>query len=323
MPGSLTTIKLALRSGPLARSILGDANPGQVLDVLRYWCYRALESELESCFACELSVGAVFGVALQDGSRVAIKAHQRAVTGAALEEFQAAQRRLTAAGFPCPRPLAGPSSFLGTLAVAEEWLEGAPGDFARAEHVVASADALVQHVNVLRNFETRRLQRTIAGEPWPPAPHNVLFDFTRDAEGAAWVDDIANRARSSFELGDFVVGHADWSAKHVRFNGDDVCATYDWDSLRRERWPVLAGFAAACHHVLLDPDDPWRAEPERVRAYLDALGVVREERRAAQAAAVYLFAYTARCEHGYAGEPTLTRMRETLEAAAADLLGRA
>ena len=79
----------------------------------------------------------------------------------------------------------------------------------------------------------------------------------------------------------------------------------------------------------LDPERPWHAEPDRVRPFVDAYRARREltpaEIAAALGAAVYLFAYTARCEHGYlgpSGAPS-TRMRETLAGAADDLLGRA
>lgn len=286
------------------------------------WCAAHLGAEGE-CFRCEISVGIVFGVLLEDGRRVAVKAQSRRLTAATLEATQRAQRRLVASGFPAPRPLAGPAPLLATLALAEEWLDGAAGDFTRREVVAADARAFEEHLGLLRELPVgNALPRTIAAA-WPPEPHNALFDFRRDAAGASWIDAIALQARERLDVGDFVVGHSDWSAKHVRFAGDRVCATYDWDSLRRERLPVLAGFAAACHHVELDPAKPWRAEPERVRAYLEELDQPRQERETALAAAVYLFAYTARCEHGFDGEPTVTRMRQGLRAAASDLLGRA
>jgi Ser/Thr protein kinase RdoA (MazF antagonist) len=321
VPGTVKAIDRAFAGSPLPTSIVGTADADVAASELERWCSAHLGLQGE-CFRCELSVGIVFGVQLEDERRVAVKAHSRSLSRPQLEEIQLAQHRLAEAGFPCPRPLAGPATFLATLALAEEWLDGAPGDWSRRT-VAASGKAFAQHVALLRELAPKSaLPRTMAGG-WPPKPHNALFDFTRDPAGAAWIDAIALRARERLDVGEFVLGHSDWSAKHVRFAGDEVCATYDWDSLRRERMPVLSGCAAACHHVDLDPEDPWRAEPERVRAYLDELELPRREREAALAAAVYLFAYTARCEHGFGDVPTVTRMRETLRDAASDLLGPA
>ena len=280
-------------------------------------------------FRCAISVGVVFGVRLEDDVRVAVKAQSRALDVETLLVVTSAQTRLADAGFPCPRPLVRPAPLCATLATAETWHDGSRGDFDDAAVVFSSAHAYAEHVRFLR-ANVDALPSTIAGQQWPPRPHNVLFDFSRDAEGAAWIDAIALRARERLAVGEAVVGHSDWSSKHVRFDADRVVATYDWDSLRRGREPVLVGFAAGCHHVELDSAHPWRAEPDRVRAYVAAYERARgpfspAEMDAALAAAVYLFAYTARCEHGYVGPdgPAVTRMRETLAAAAADLSGGA
>ena len=328
MPESVTAIERAFAGSTLPGTILGFTEWARVAAALAQWCESELGCSLESVFRCEVSVGVVFGVKLADGRRAAVKAHPPAVPEAELEHVQAAQRSLTATAFPCPTPLAAPAPFCRTLATVDAWLDGPPGDFDRPEAVSASAAALAEHVRLLRPLELV-LPPAIAGRPWPPTPHNALFDFTRDEDGAAWIDAIALRARPLLDAGEPVVGHSDWSAKHVRVDGDRVVATYDWDSLRREREPVLVGFAAASHHVHLDPERPWRAEPDRVRRFVDAYREQREltpaETAAALAAAVYLFAYTARCEHGYLGPPgaPTTRMRETLAGAADDLLGRA
>jgi hypothetical protein len=320
-------IDKAFASSSLPSTILNTVETDEVAFALAAWCEDQLGATLERVFSCEISVGVVFGVTIADGRRLAIKAHQPNVPPARLRAIQSAQGRLAEAGFPCPLPAAAPATLCGTLATAEAWLDGPPGDFDRPGAVSASAAALSVHIRILRPLSLD-LPPTIAGVPWPPAPHNELFDFSDDVQSAAWIDEIALQAKALLDVGDVVTGHADWSAKHVRLDGDRVVATYDWDSLRREREPVLAGFAAASHHVHLDPASPWRAEPDRVRSYLDAYERQRTltpaEQAAALAAAVYLYAYTARCEHGYVGpgEP-VTNIRETLAGAAEALLGRA
>lgn len=321
-------VELAFRGSSLPGTIVGTSSPGAASAALVEWVETRLAASVAACFHCTISVGVVFGVELTDGRRVAVKAHPPTLTSESLDSVQAAQSHLVESAFPAPRPLAGPAPFGATLAVADEWIDGEPGDFCDDRVVSASAAALAGQMRLLNAF-AGPLPCTIAGETWPPSPHNALFDFGRDAEEARWIDEIALRARPLLDVGTVVVAHSDWSAKHVRYEGDRVCATYDWDSLRRDHEPVLVGFAAACHWVELDPLRPWLAEPGRVRGYLAAYESARgrpfvgAERRAALAAAAYLFAYTARCEHGYLGADgvRLTRMRQTLGGAAAALLG--
>jgi Ser/Thr protein kinase RdoA (MazF antagonist) len=322
-------VRNAFAESLLPPTILGTADPERAWHAVAEWVREHLQSEPVECFHCGASVGLVFGIRLADSRSVAVKAHPPDVEEATLRSFSSAQRSLTAAGFPAPRPLGGPGRLLNTLAVAEAWLPGSPGDFDDPAVVAASAAAFAHHTRLLRRVRFEALPRTIAGEPWPPRPHNALFDFSLDVEGARWIDDVAIAARPHLERGEVVAAHGDWSGKHVRFVDATVAAVYDWDSLRLDREPVLAGFAAACHWVMLDPSRPWRAEPRRVRAFLDAYDASRgrpmspPERDAALAAAVYLFAYTARCEHGFigAGVP-VTAIRETLVPAVNDLLSR-
>jgi Ser/Thr protein kinase RdoA (MazF antagonist) len=326
MAGAVEEIASAFAGSPLPATILGTTAPDDVAEALGKWCERHVDASLDGVFRCEISVGVVFGVSLSDGRRTAVKAHPRTVPHAQLVAVHAAQRTLAGAGFPCPRPLAAPAPFLGTLATAEAWVDGAAGDFDDRATVAASAAALAEHLSILGGLALD-LPPTIARSPWPPTPHNALFDFSREPDAIRSVAEIARRASTRLGAGEVVTGHSDWSAKHVRIDRGRVVATYDWDSLRRDRESVLVGFAAACHHVHLDPTRPWRAEAGRVRAFLDAYvshrALTPGETSAARAAAVYLLAYTARCEHGYLGRgPRLTEVRGTLAAAADDLLER-
>ena len=52
-----------------------------------------------------------------------------------------------------------------------------------------------------------------------PVPHNALFDFEATVAGAEWIDEVAGKAKKILDNspGRMVVGHADWSAKHLRF----------------------------------------------------------------------------------------------------------
>jgi hypothetical protein len=182
----------------------------------------------------------------------------------------------------------------------------------------ALAEAFAEH---LRLAPCVRLPGGLPANRLWPRPHSAIFDFRPARREAAWIYAIARRAREQMDAGARVVGHSDWSGKHFRFGGGRVSAVYDWDSLRCEREPVLAGYAARTHDAILDRREPWRPSNEATMTFLDDLDrararpFTRAERRAALAAAVYVTAYTARCEHALeaAGRTSVvTRARESL-----------
>jgi hypothetical protein len=151
------------------------------------------------------------------------------------------------------------------------------------------------------------------GAVWGSA-HNVLFDFAATGLGAEWIDEIAEVSAQSARQaeGRIVLGHRDWSAKNVRFAFDVdgtpcVSAVYDWDSLALAREPEIVGMAAASFTATWDvpvarvvptPSDmvAFIADYERAAGRRFSAG----EWRTAAAAATYLLAYTARCEHASA-----------------------
>src|SRR5262245_42475897 len=86
---------------PIERSLFGTADPVEIWRLVRGLC-----PEAEECFAFEASVGALFGLRLRDGSRVALKVHlERPGREEELRTIQRVQAHLAARGFPCPRPL--------------------------------------------------------------------------------------------------------------------------------------------------------------------------------------------------------------------------
>jgi Phosphotransferase enzyme family len=82
-------------------------------------------------------LAAVYGVVLKDGGRVAVKVHRRRADVAHMSPAVACQRALAAAGFPCPRPLDGPTTTDRLTAVIEtlvaEGEAGAPSLFEQVE----------------------------------------------------------------------------------------------------------------------------------------------------------------------------------------------
>ena len=308
-------------------SILGTANPEEVATRLDAFCEEHLGSGLKECFFCELSVGAAFGLRLQDGRRVFLKAHKPDRSAEFLEAVGRVQGHLFERGFPCPRPLAGPAYFGPGLATAEEFED-------EGEHVDA-------HEPVIRRRMAQALARAIelaaevqdvgalsSGWAWPkddlwPVPHNALFDFDATAAGAGWIDGIATEAKRVMDSfhGRVVVGHADWSVKHFRFSGGEVRIVYDWDSLRLDKEVSIVGTAAATVPATWYLEVASRApSPDELWSFLEEYEAARgyplssEERRATAAVALYVMAYVARCEHAIdpEGEDLSGGFREVL-----------
>jgi Phosphotransferase enzyme family len=288
---------------PVVLAVLGSNDPAAIRAVARRY-----EPEPAEIFFFAVSVGAVFGLRLRDGSRRALKVNVLFDDPAYFAEVQELQRALRRAGFPAPLPLRRE----GTT-VVEEWLDR--GEFRDAHEPAvraAMARELVRFVELASESGHRPRRRFLRpqGALWP-RPHNALFDFEGTAAGAEWIDEIARAARAVPEAGDEVVGHFDWSAKHLRFD-DGLCATavYDWDSVSTDTEPAVVGTAAASFtytEELAVPVALWPSLAE-ARAFVDDYEHERgrlfsgPERAAAGAACVYLRAYAARCVHAVGGD---------------------
>ena len=301
----------ALTDNPaLARSILGTADPAYVARRLDSFCEARLGSGLDEIFFCELSVGAAFGLRLADGRRVFLKAHPPDRPHGYLAAMHAVQAHLHERGFPCARPLAGPSAFGAGLATVDEYLdEGEHPDGHDPASRRAMAGALARLIELTR--EVRDVRGLEGGWNWPeegrlwPPPHNPLLDFEATARGAERIDEVAARARTVVDgfRGEVIVGHADWSADQMRFRDGQVSAVYDWDSLRLDKEVVFVGIAASNFTARWRLGVPNPPSPEEtwlfVSEYEEARGTpfTGEEREAITAAAIYAIAYVARWEH--------------------------
>jgi hypothetical protein len=280
----------------IERSIFGTNDPDEIWRSVRDVCPEAVE-----CFAFEVSVGALFGLRLRDGSRVAVKIHVQQNVDS-LDAVQRVQAHLFGAGFPCPEPLG-----VRGHATLERWSD--EGVY-RDAHEPAVRRVIAEHLALLFRL-TRDLQPVEGLEPFFPAasgplwpvPHNVLFDFQATAAGAEWIDDIARSAKPCRDarVGELVIGHGDWTVKHFRFDGLRPTVVYDWDSINTEA-VFVGGAAATFTYTDHMPVSVWPTVAE-AGAFFDDYEAARggpfsvEKRRAAQAAAVYSRAYSARCTH--------------------------
>jgi Ser/Thr protein kinase RdoA (MazF antagonist) len=311
--------------GVLVEQVFGTRDPARVEAAL-----LALPLEISRCFHLEISVGALFGLELADGRRVALKVHQPKVGPAEIEQQQRVQMHLAGRSFPCPRPVLGPTPFLAGHCSAEEWrTEGRRYAVVTPARRLSMAAALVQIGRLAA--ELPRLPALEAYQRpqglWPE-PHNALFDFEATRDGAEEIDEIARRAAERMRSGPIVVGHQDFSAKHFRFGaGGEITIVYDWDSVSIDYESVTIGGAAATHTAALhartfepsiEDTLAFVADYEQARGGLPA-----EVREAALAYAVYAVAYTARCEHALSvtrGSRLRTAARSALGNFAAALL---
>jgi Phosphotransferase enzyme family len=292
----------------LARSLFGDAGPAQVRQALTAFCAEELGSGPAELRFFRMSVGAVFGLRLEDGRAVVVKLHLPREQLDRLVCVQLVQKHLADAGFPCPRPVGEPRTVLGLPATVEEHVGGGEERDAhdpKVRRVMARTLAhLVRLTDRLDDLEG-------LGEAWTPnaadglrgEPHNALFDFEATAAGAEWIDELAASAATRSRAGRLVAGHTDWSVKHFRFRGLEVHVIYDWDSLRVESEPGIVAGAAVTFPYTEAFDVPRVASLDELHAFVAEYEEQRlaafapAERDAFRAQAVRALAYTARCEH--------------------------
>lgn len=261
------------------------------------------------------------GLVLADGRRVVVKRHQARQPRELLEAVVEVQRRHHEAGFPCPRPLAGPEPLGDGFATAEELVDrGELRDTHEPALRRAIAELLVEHLELARgcgplpalagNFDL------FAGPGlWPERPHDPRFDFPATAAGAEWIDELAAPARPlAAAPGDEVIGHMDWSGEHFRFADGRVTVVYDWDSLALRPEHHVVGVAAATFTANPGFGASLAPSPDESRAFVDEYSAARAEplssadRDRIAATAAFVIAYTARCEHadGTDGPHTFT-----------------
>jgi hypothetical protein len=251
----------------------------------------------EECFFFAASAGVVLGLRLEDGSRVALKAFR---VRPGLNEAVAVQAELHARGFPCPRPLLGPVRLRsGSVAVVQEWIEAPQRDLHEPSLRRAAAWLLAELVEQAPRRDG--LPPTFAGRrgPFPP-PHDSRFDLTRP--DGAWIDAAAALVLPTLiRPAAKVVGHSDWSAKNLGWDGDRISAVYDWpDSVALGAEETIVGQASVNFPATWDlPVEPKLATADESDAFLEEYEEAagrRLDRERIEAARIYLIAYSARCE---------------------------
>ena len=215
----------------------------------------------------------VLGLELGDGRQIVVKVRPGSPR---LDAATAVQRHVHRRGFPCPEVLAGPLPLGDRVATAEEYVapQGSSPAPPSPERV---ARLLAELVAVTPPAET-----AAALSPPPPwvgwdHPSERLWPWPDDLDvdmndhpGPGWVDDTAARIRDRMlhDTSPSVIGHIDWEAQNLGWDGDVPVVVHDWDSLAIRTEAAIAGAAAAVFPA--DGVTASAATVEQTAAFLDA-----------------------------------------------------
>ena len=294
---------------------------------LAQWCARHLGSLPAGELFRSGYLSAVIGLRLADGREVVVKVRPRSRRIAACVEVQ---RRLFESGYPCPEPLTGAAPLGDEVATAEAYVAGGAMLPSAGRAARAFAGAFARLVLLApRPAEVPALDPSPSWAAWShaepglwPRPEGRDVDLNAVA-GPAWIDNAGRRARDRLRAGasDTVIGHCDWLAANLRWNGDTLLVVHDWDSVTADSEAVLAGLAAALYSTVKADELATVEETERfLGAYCEARGreFSADELERSWAAGCWTRAYDAKYQHA-AGQPvrslTENRARERLRRA--------
>jgi hypothetical protein len=248
------------------------------------------------------SVGAVFGLLLDGGERVVLKIYHPAQARTELEAMERCHQLVVERGFPAPRAV-------GRLFETGDGFRAAFFEFLGGEMLDA-------HLPLVRRQLARALAQLNAifarvdpsGLPLAPSRGPALWAQSQraflDIEAPSPIDEQARAAQTVIQKEGLplIVSHLDWGTKNARFVSGQLHVVYDWDSLFAVSEAESAGRAAAQFTAQWDFDVRRTPTLDESRAFLseyqDARGrpFTPEERRVAEASAVYVAAQIGRYE---------------------------
>jgi hypothetical protein len=285
---------------------------------VRAWCQQRLGAEPVQELFRTGHLSLVVGLRLADDRRVVIKARPAAKR---LAGCVAVQQALAQAGFPCPRPLAGPDQLGGLLVTAEELVAGGQQRGGQADAAWLFAGLLAELV--------RLAPPPSAVPPLGPSPPWVGWDrqaagLWPEADdldvdlnchrGPDWLDQTAARVRARLAGVRLaaVVGHGDWESQNIRWRGRRAVVVHDWDSVVAQPEAAVAGQAAAVWPAAGGPGQAASvAQTEQfLTAYAQAQGRgwTRTEREVAWAAGLWVRCFNAKKDAVLRGGPQLDRL---------------
>ena len=302
-------------------------------DWLVEWCRDHLRSRPEQILFDARPASEVFGVRLHDGRDVLVKARP-GDTGRASACVEI-QKRAAAAGLPCAAPLTDATDRGGRTIHAEQWR---PGGSVRhddgRQHAGESAQLLATVMQAL-SAVSRPLRSLKPNPVWVRWEHSdgdwPRFDPVDEQQARTgialprWLEEVQQRiqrrlGRTGLPL---VIGHADWEAQNLRWQGHTIHTIHDWDSLAVLPEAGVVGAAAGAFASTDIPTlAPLTSSETFLAAYQDAADrrFTEEEVEVAWAASVYPAAHNARGEVLF-GNPSIAG--EALRVQAEERLRRA
>lgn len=280
---------------------------------LAVWCSEHLGSPPVAELFRSGFLSAVVGLRLADGREVVVKVRPSSPRIAACAEVQ---QRMFEAGFPCPEPLCGPAPFGDGEATAEAYVPGGaefPDGDCRARRF---ADAFALLIGLAPSpDEVPSLAPAPSWAAWNlddaglwPLPEDGV-DVNAVTGGPEWIDRAGRCARDRLRAGTSktVIGHCDWLASNLRWNGARLLVVHDWDSAVADSEAVLAGLAAALYSTVPGANATVAETEAFLEAYCDARGrpFSADELERAWAAGVWTRVFDAKCQH-VAGSPDLS-----------------
>lgn len=236
---------------------------------LRDWC----EAELGAVPVKQLMAASVMSdvtaLRLTDGREVVVK-RRPDPTGRATTCL-AVQATVAAAGLPCARLLTEVKAVDGFAVHAEEWLPG--GESERATDGAAAERSARLYAAVTRVTSRLKLPPPLPNPEWVRWDHdgpgywppNALHDRRPGADSLPGdLVTIAGRARKRLLASTLqhVLGHADWEAQNLRWNGSQPHVVHDWDSIA---WLPEAALAGAASGAFASNETPTLAPPRQLR----------------------------------------------------------
>jgi hypothetical protein len=294
---------------------------------LAQWCVEHLGSAPAGEIFRSGYLSAVLALRLADGRAVVVKVRPDSPRIAACVEVQ---RRLYGSGYPCPEPLTGAVPFGDGAATAEAYVPGGAVLPAEGRSAWAFAGAFARLITMApRPADVPGLDPPPSWADWDhagaglwPHPEDPDVDLN-DVVGPAWIDDAGRGARDRLRAGESgtVIGHCDWLAANLRWDGDKLLVVHDWDSVAAASEAVLVGLAAALYSAVSVNELATVQETQQfLDAYCGAHGrqLSAGELERSWAAGVWTRAYDARYQHAV-GQP----VRSLTQAAARERLRRA
>jgi len=218
------------------------------------------------------------------------------------------QDSLYKSGFPCPAVLFHPVIYRDAIYTVNEFAdvgkqEDAHNPVIRRASAQGLAD-LIKRINPCGNLSGFNEIDIYKNKSLYPAPHNPNTDFSRNAEQAKWIDEIALKSKQIINSIDnnIVLGYCDWSMKNMRFIDGKIAMVYDWDSIiLMDEYHMLATAASTFPmtwdipvRIVSTQDEAYdfAAEYEKARG----VKFSKNEWAKISACVTYYFCYTARCQ---------------------------